>query len=285
MNISPAIPKDAIIFNHNQIRTNSLKVAEAFGKRHDNVLRNIKSLECSEEFRSLNFEESQTEQKMPTGGTKLIPMWEMRKDGFMFIVMSFTGKKAAMIKEAYINAFNAMAEQLAKRETPDFSELPITPAQLYHLKTAARNLAARSGEPVLDVYEDVMRVFGVNDLREITVDYYPQVCAMLQTDAIEGEWLRGQMPPLPVAPRYHFPKISAKPLNSQLPNQSWLTPEVLLDPSYPRPIAELLTQLHRDGHDITGANIEYLALRDHVKEMVQKHNYLMNHGHNIVWNR
>lgn len=273
------IPQDAVIFNHNQARTNSIKVAEAFKKRHDNVVRNIQGLQCSPEFNALNFEVVEYLDKKGEKRT----MWEMTKDGFMFIVMSFTGKKAAMIKEAYINAFNAMAEQLAKRETPDFSELPITPAQLYHLKTAARNLAARSGEPVLDVYEDVMRVFGVNDLREITVDYYPQVCAMLQTDAIEGEWLRGQMPPLPVAPRYHFPKISAKPLNSQFPNQSWLTPEVLLDDSYPRPIAELLSQLHRDGHDITGANIEYLALRDHVKEMVQKHNYLMNHGHNIYW--
>lgn len=280
MNTSPSIPQDAIFFQQNQLKTNSFKVAQAFGKQHKHVTEKLRTIQCSEQFLTANF----SAVKFSHRGNEY-DAWEMTKDGFMFLVMGFTGKKAAMIKEAYINAFNAMAEQLAKRETPDFSELPITPAQLYHLKTAARNLAARSGEPVLDVYEDVMRVFGVNDLREITVDYYPQVCAMLQTDAIEGEWLRGQMPPLPVAPRYHFPKISAKPLNSQFPNQSWLTPEVLLDDSYPRPIAELLSQLHRDGHDITGANIEYLALRDHVKEMVQKHNYLMNHGHNIVWNR
>ena len=30
------------------------------------------------------------------------------KDGFMFLVMGFTGKKAAQVKEAFINAFNAM---------------------------------------------------------------------------------------------------------------------------------------------------------------------------------
>jgi len=275
------IPQDAVIFNHNQVRTNSLKVAEAFKKRHDNVIRNIQALQCSPEFNALNFEAVEYLDKKGEKRT----MWEMTKDGFMFIVMSFTGKKAAMIKEAYINAFNAMAEQLAKPKTPLLTELPITPAQLYHLKTAARTLAKRSGEPVLDVYEDVMRAFGVNDLREITVDYYPQVCVMMQTDALEGEWLRGQVPPLPVAPRYHFPKISAKPLNIQMPNQSWLTPEVLLDPNYPRPINALLTQLHRDGHDVTGANIEYMALRDHVMEMLKSLSYLINHGHNMVWNR
>lgn len=36
----------------------SLDVAETFGKRHDNVLKDIRELECSEEFRLLNFEES-----------------------------------------------------------------------------------------------------------------------------------------------------------------------------------------------------------------------------------
>lgn len=40
----------------------------------------------------------------------------MTKDGFMFLVMGFTGQKAAQIKEAYINAFNAMAEQLQSNE-------------------------------------------------------------------------------------------------------------------------------------------------------------------------
>ena len=36
----------------------------------------------------------------------------MTKDGFIFLVMGFTGQKAAGIKEAYINAFNHMAAQL-----------------------------------------------------------------------------------------------------------------------------------------------------------------------------
>jgi Rha family phage regulatory protein len=280
MKIPLAIPQDAIFFQHNQLKTNSFKVAEAFGKQHKHVTEKLRSIQCSEQFLTANF----SAVKFSHRGNEY-DAWEMTKDGFMFIVMSFTGKKAAMIKEAYINAFNAMAEQLAKPKTQPLGELPITPAQLYHLKTAARTLAERSGEPVLDVYEDVMRVFGVNDLREITVDYYPQVCAMLQTDALEGEWLRGQMPPLPMAPRYHYPKNSAKPIKSQLPNQSWLTPEVLLDPSYPRPINALLTQLHRDGHDVAGANIEYMALRDHLMEILKTFNYLLNHGHNMVWNR
>ena len=40
----------------------------------------------------------------------------MTKDGFVFLVMGFTGKAASQIKEAYINAFNWMAEQLIKMQ-------------------------------------------------------------------------------------------------------------------------------------------------------------------------
>jgi len=50
----------------------------------------------------------------------------MTKDGFAFLAMGFTGKKAAAFKEAYINAFNQMAEfikslQTAKLEFPAFT--------------------------------------------------------------------------------------------------------------------------------------------------------------------
>jgi len=42
-------------------------------------------------------------------------MWEITKDNFMFLVMGFTGKRAAQIKEAYINEFNHMTDLLSGR--------------------------------------------------------------------------------------------------------------------------------------------------------------------------
>ena len=108
-------PSTIISLHHGKPVTTSLKVAEAFGKRHDNVTRKIEALECSPEFTALNFEASEY---IDSTGRKLT-MWEMTKDGFMFLVMGFTGTKAAAIKEAYINAFNWMAEQLiAKAPKP-----------------------------------------------------------------------------------------------------------------------------------------------------------------------
>lgn len=93
--------------------TNSLKVAEAFGKMHKDVLKRLQRLECSDEFTERNF--ALSEYLDSTG--RALPMYEMTKDGFMFLVMGFTGAKAAAIKEAYIKAFNVMADLLRDQQT------------------------------------------------------------------------------------------------------------------------------------------------------------------------
>lgn len=50
------------------------------------------------------------------GGLRKFPYYEMTRDGFVFLVMGFTGAKAAAIKEAYIAAFNWMADQLEQQD-------------------------------------------------------------------------------------------------------------------------------------------------------------------------
>jgi len=102
-------PRQFITAHAGQPRTNSLKVAEAFGKQHKDILRKVAALDCSPAFTERNFAPS--EYTDPTG--RKLPFYEVTKDGFMFLVMGFTGAKAARVKEAYINAFNWMAEQLA----------------------------------------------------------------------------------------------------------------------------------------------------------------------------
>lgn len=97
--------------NDGKPTTDSLKVADKFGKRHDNVLRSIDNLKCSEKFRLLNFEEIfyHDEYGRPQR------MFTMTKDGYMYLVMGLTGKKAAVWKEAFIEAFNWMTEELTFR--------------------------------------------------------------------------------------------------------------------------------------------------------------------------
>jgi Rha family phage regulatory protein len=91
--------------------TTSLAVAEHFGKNHFDVLRSIKNLECSEQFNQRNF--AFVEYTDAKGEKR--PMYRMTKNGFAFLVMGFTGKKAAQWKEAYINAFDSMDRELSRR--------------------------------------------------------------------------------------------------------------------------------------------------------------------------
>lgn len=89
---------------HDTVRVDSRYVAREFGKRHDHVLRDIASLDCSKEFRLPNFGLSSYVNEQG----KKQPCYDMTRDGFMFLVMGYRGKKAAAIKEAYIKRFNEM---------------------------------------------------------------------------------------------------------------------------------------------------------------------------------
>ncbi len=106
--------KDLIELKNGKPMTGSLKVAKSFEKRHDNVLQAIKNMDCSDEFRLLNFKES----KCLNSQGKTQPMYFMTREGFMFLVMGFTGQKAASVKEEFIAAFNAMEKQLIGSTQP-----------------------------------------------------------------------------------------------------------------------------------------------------------------------
>lgn len=107
----PTLAHPEITLTNGRAVTSSLAVAAYFSKRHDNIIQKIQTLECSPEFIALNFKAvDYTDAK---GETR--PCYEITRSGFMFLVMGFTGKKAAHLKENYINAFDAMEAQLSGR--------------------------------------------------------------------------------------------------------------------------------------------------------------------------
>lgn len=91
-----------------QAVTTSLDLAEYFGKNHRDVLRKIDTLDCSLDFIERNFALiSYTD-----GLGRKKPCYQLTRDGFFFVAMGFTGRRAAEFKEAYIAAFNAMEQRL-----------------------------------------------------------------------------------------------------------------------------------------------------------------------------
>lgn len=178
-NITSLTPAEIISLQQGQPVTTSLKVAEVFGKQHKDVLRKIATLDCSKDFNERNF----ALVTYQDGKGEARPVYEMTKDGFIFVVMGFTGARAAATKEAYINAFNWMAEQLAaQRSQPTIN---LTDNELCTLtwcwRAADRMLdAARSIYPLLEVakHHDAGRYYSIiheypyplNQARKILAD-------------------------------------------------------------------------------------------------------------------
>lgn len=104
------VKDDFGVFADNQetARVDSLYVAKFFGKRHDNVLRDIENLDCSKDFHLLNFEAISYKDSY---GRKQ-KRYEMTRDGFTFLAMGYRGKKAAKFKELYIQRFNEMEKTI-----------------------------------------------------------------------------------------------------------------------------------------------------------------------------
>ena len=97
-----------------QVLTNSLLVADKFGKEHGDVLRSIDILvgKMSENQCEGYFADTSIEVKQPNGGVRYSRVVVMNRDGFTLLVMGFTGEKALQFKIEYINAFNEMEETI-----------------------------------------------------------------------------------------------------------------------------------------------------------------------------
>lgn len=100
-----------------EVLTDSLRVARDFGKRHGDALRQIARLECSAEFNQRNF--APIDYLDGKGRTQRAI--SMTRDGFTFLAMGFTGRAAAVFKERYIAAFNAMAAHIQRQAAVDWN--------------------------------------------------------------------------------------------------------------------------------------------------------------------
>lgn len=111
MSYSDGNSKLPVVFERDgRVFANSRNVAEYFGKRHDNVMRDIRNLIADAgQWGVLNFEE--TPYVDPQNGQSY-QTYDMTRDGFSLLAMGFTGAKALGFKLRYIEQFNAMEATL-----------------------------------------------------------------------------------------------------------------------------------------------------------------------------
>lgn len=112
-----------VFLQNEQALTTSLKVAEYFEKRHNDVLRAIETAKSN--LRNFaHVEKAITPSTYVDAKGETRPMYLLNRDGFSFVVMRFTGAKAAEWQWKFIQAFNVMerkiVELMAERKSEEW---------------------------------------------------------------------------------------------------------------------------------------------------------------------
>ncbi|MGR5975287.1 Rha family transcriptional regulator [Bacillus paranthracis] len=107
-----------VFIENNEVVTDSLNVAQVFGKHHKNVMVAIKNLltelhDLGDKEGMLNFKPTQYTQ---TQNGQVYNKYNLTKDGLTMLVMGFTGKEALKFKTMYIKEFNKMEQELKNRD-------------------------------------------------------------------------------------------------------------------------------------------------------------------------
>lgn len=96
-----------VFINEGKPVTDSLMVAEAFGKEHRRVMQDIRDLGCSAEFRVHHFVQS----TFTNGQGRATAKFLMTEQGFTLLAMGYTGPQAMVFKEKYIAEFDRLKRQ------------------------------------------------------------------------------------------------------------------------------------------------------------------------------
>ena len=124
-----------IVFIQNgEVFANSRDVAEYFGKQHRHIIRDIEKLIAE---RVPNFGQTVVYRENPSGGASIkSKAYNMDRDGFTLLAMSFSGKKALQFKLRYIEQFNAMEAELRRQSNVmiDYSDPAILIGVMNHLQ-------------------------------------------------------------------------------------------------------------------------------------------------------
>lgn len=210
--------------------TTSLIIAKAFDKRHEHVLRAIEADKIPNDFFSLNFAIVEIIERNAIGGPVKKKMYNITKDGAIFLIMGFTGEKAAKVKIEFIRQFNELDAKLARMQEQGDR---IGFAQGLTLGVRISDVANSRGITMDDlakirVYRsyglsqlEVAKIFGFthskiqeieNDLKELGIDPPVKMHIGRKLDAIRDEFLNGLRPAVARPDRTppcvrHYPQI------------------------------------------------------------------------------
>lgn len=190
---------------NSQIVTTSEFIAQAFDKQHKHVLEKIEQI--SKEIKASFFEPNfrLKAKQVKTGfGFRETKSYELTKDGFMLLVMGFTGKQAMAIKIAYIEAFNAMSEailDLNNTVSDGIKPAKTTADDRTGLRQAVAALVGRKGIDYSSAYSMIHQRFNVEAIEDIPTGQLPEAVAYVHAltlhTGLVGEVLDREPPSAP----------------------------------------------------------------------------------------
>ena len=195
---------------NSQIVTTSEFIAQAFGKQHKHVLEKIEQI--SKEIKASFFEPNfrlKAKQVRTGFGFRETKSYELTKDGFMLLVMGFTGKQAMAIKIAYIEAFNAMSEAIIDLNNTVSDGLPAktTADDRTGLRQAVAALVGRKGIDYSTAYGMIHQRFNVGAIEDLPAEKLPEAVAYVHAltlhtgltgEVLDREPLPTPQPALPI---------------------------------------------------------------------------------------
>ncbi|MEW4234441.1 ORF6C domain-containing protein [Bacillus thuringiensis] len=149
--------KELVFEDNGEVVTDSLMVAEMFGKEHDKVLRDIRTQMdyAGKEFSLANFGESTYTNERG----RMYPKYNLTEEAFTLVVFGYNTKEAVQTKIRFIQEFKRMKEYIKKQQqvpTDPMSILKLTfealegqKQELQHIKSDVKDL--RENAPLFAV--------------------------------------------------------------------------------------------------------------------------------------
>ena len=184
--MSELITQDAFRVIEGRPVTSSRIVAEYFSKRHDAVLRDVRTIlekkpELSDNF--LKFEETIN---TGNGATRTTPVIMMDRKGFSILAMGFTGAKALDFKCAFYDEFERM-EKALHPTCPVSATLTIDAAQQLAVKKAVARRAKNVAVHYQTLYSALYDRFQIPRYTELLRSDFDDAIRFIETCEIRPQ--------------------------------------------------------------------------------------------------
>lgn len=146
----------------------SLQISEVTGRKHANVLRDIRNL-LKDGASELNFELSSYQQNQPNGGTKEVPMYNLTPKGCLILASGYD----VVLREKIIDKLEEyqQKDRITMTALPDFSnpaEAARAWADMYDQKLIESKRADAAGQQVITLTKEI-------EAMEPKVSYYDTI--------------------------------------------------------------------------------------------------------------